>query len=59
MSTPDAAFRAFLAGLLDNPMQRGQPFSALVLHLCKTHGLTRTYAIAGKCTGWYANNRKA
>ena len=45
MRQPEAAFRAFLAGLLDNPMQQGQPFCGLVLHLCKTHGLTMTCGV--------------
>ena len=45
---PDRAFREFLAGLIDNPMQRGQPFAALVLQLCKTHGLTMTCSVLGR-----------
>ena len=42
---PQAEFRAFLAGLIDNPMQAGQPFSVLAEHIAKTLGLTMTCAV--------------
>ena len=43
--TENAAFRAFLADIIGNPMRPAQPCRVVLLHLCKKLGLTMSCAV--------------